>query len=66
MIDQLIARIKMDKENESHFQDSFEEKEVPSKTVLLHDGEVSNYIYFIRKGCLRQWFNKEGKDIIIK
>lgn len=63
MIDKLRNTLKIDKENWTKFQDSFVEKEIASKTVLLHEGEISNNIYLIKKGCLREWFNKEGKDI---
>ncbi len=48
------------------FQDSFVEIEIPSKTILLQDGEISNNIFHIKKGCLRQWFNKDGKDITLQ
>lgn len=37
--------------------------EVPAKTILLNEGEVSKKAYFIEKGCLRMWFNNEGKDV---
>lgn len=63
MIDQLIEIIKNDKVNGACLLDSFVKTEIPSKTVLLHDGEVSGHIFFIQRGCLRQWFNKDGKDI---
>lgn len=66
MIEQLIEIIKQDKENWSYFQDSFVETEVPSRTVLLHAGEISSHINIIKKGCLRQWFNKDGKDITLQ
>jgi len=33
------------------------------KTILLREGETSNYIYYIKVGSLRLWHNKEGKDI---
>jgi CRP-like cAMP-binding protein len=66
MIEQLIEIIKKDKENLSRFKDSFVELDIPSKTVLLHDGEVSGHIYIVKKGCLRQWFNKDGKDITLQ
>ncbi len=36
---------------------------IPAKTTLLHEGEVSHSIYYIKKGVLRMWFNKDGKDI---
>ena len=63
MFDQLIDKIKQDKKNWTKFQDSFIEKEIASKTILLREGEISKNLYFIKKGCLRMWFNKDGKDI---
>lgn len=63
MIDQLIDTIKENEETKKVFQDLLIEKEIASKTILLKEGEISNTIYFIRKGCLREWFNKDGKDI---
>jgi CRP-like cAMP-binding protein len=63
MFDKLINTIIEDKKNWAKFQEAFAEKEIASKTVLLHEGEISNNIYFIKKGCLREWFNKDGKDI---
>ena len=37
--------------------------EVPAKTVLLKEGEISQKAFFVEKGCLRAWFDKNGKDI---
>jgi CRP-like cAMP-binding protein len=36
---------------------------IPAKTILLPEGDVSKYAYFIKEGCLRLWFNNKGKDI---
>ena len=36
---------------------------VPAKTILLHEGDISKYGYFIKEGCLRLWFNNKGKDV---
>ncbi len=63
MIERLLNVIKHDAKSWSQFQGYFDETEVPSKTVLLNEGEVSNRIYLIKSGCLREWFNKDGKDI---
>jgi CRP-like cAMP-binding protein len=41
----------------------FEEITVPAKTTLLHEGEVSRQAFFIKKGCLRVWFDNDGKDV---
>ncbi len=37
--------------------------EVPAKTILLREGEVSKRAFLIEKGCLRVWFNNKGKDV---
>lgn len=66
MFDKLIEIVKKDKEIWSQFQDYFVEITIPSKTILLHDGEISSHIFYIKKGCLRQWFNKDGKDITLQ
>lgn len=66
MIDKLIEAIKNDELKGPRFKNAFVEIEIPSKTVLLHDGEISCHIFFIKKGCLRQWFNKDGKDITLQ
>lgn len=36
--------------------------EVPAKTILLAEGEVSKKSFLIERGCLRVWFNNNGKD----
>jgi CRP-like cAMP-binding protein len=41
----------------------FERISVPAKTVLLKEGEVSKKLFLIEKGCVRVWFNNDGKDI---
>ncbi len=63
MLDRLIGILKEDEKNWIRFQKAFIKKEVSSKTILLNEGEISNNIFFIKKGCLREWFNKNGKDI---
>jgi len=41
----------------------FREMSIPAKTLLLREGEISRKAYFIKKGCIRLWFNSNGKDI---
>ena len=45
------------------FQGSFTEIEVPAKTLLLREGEVSRQAYQVLQGCVRLWFNDNGRDI---
>lgn len=35
----------------------------PPKTLLLKEGDIARKIYYIKKGCIRTWFNHDGKDI---
>ncbi len=44
----------------------FQVKEWPARTTLLHEGEVARHMFFIKQGCLRLWFNKQGKDITVQ
>ncbi len=45
------------------YKHMFKELRVPENTIILHEGDISKNVYFIRKGCLRMWFNKDGKDV---
>jgi CRP-like cAMP-binding protein len=36
---------------------------VPAKTILLKEGQVSKKAYLIEKGCIRTWFNNNGKEV---
>lgn len=63
MSEQLFIKIKENSEIWASFQDCLVNNEIPAKTVLLNEGEISEQMYFINSGCLRLWFNKDGKDI---
>jgi len=41
----------------------FKRQEISSKTTLLSEGETATKAYFIEKGCIRVWFNNNGKDV---
>ena len=66
MLNEIIEILKKDKIKWSEFENSFKEKKIPSKTILLEAGKISNHVYLIKKGCLRSWFNKDGKDITVQ
>nr|WP_321405714.1 Crp/Fnr family transcriptional regulator [uncultured Carboxylicivirga sp.] len=46
-----------------YFKELAIKKEISPKVILLREGEVASNIFFIKRGCLREWFNKDGKDI---
>jgi CRP-like cAMP-binding protein len=35
----------------------------PARTILLHEGKTAQNYYFVEQGCLRVWFNNNGKDM---
>lgn len=37
--------------------------QVPARTVLLREGQISRRSFYIREGCLRVYFNHHGRDI---
>ena len=38
-------------------------REVPKKFTLIKEGEVAKELYFINRGCLRFYYNREGDEI---
>jgi len=34
----------------------------PARTILLKEGKIAENYYFIEQGCLRVWFDNNGKD----
>lgn len=63
MLNQLLSRLKQDKTHWDQLSYLFEEREIPAKTILLNEGEIAHQLFFIKKGCLRLWFNNDGKDV---
>lgn len=47
----------------NRFGHLFKRQEIPAKTVLLREGEVSKKAFYIEQGCIRLFFNNNGKDI---
>ena len=41
-------------------------KRLSAKTVLLEAGDVASNIYIVKSGCLRSWFNADGKDVTLQ
>jgi len=49
-----------------NYQHIFEEIVIPPKRVLLHEGEMSQHIFFVKQGALRLWANHDGADITFR
>ena len=38
----------------------------PSRTILLQEGKKAQNYYFVTQGCLRLWFDNNGKDTTVQ
>jgi len=63
MLGHLLNKLQEDTTRWENIRHLFSEAGFPAKTILLKEGEIAGHIYFIKKGCLRLWFNDDGKDI---
>ncbi|SHH52551.1 Crp/Fnr family transcriptional regulator [Flavobacterium defluvii] len=63
MFNQLRNKFPLTDEKWNEYTSYFNRIEVPSKTVLIEEGEVSKKLFVIEKGCIRVWFNNNGKDL---
>jgi CRP-like cAMP-binding protein len=63
MLDKLIPKVMENSSWLNNIEELITEIKVPSKTILVNEGDAIRNIYFVREGCLRLWFNNNGKDI---
>jgi CRP-like cAMP-binding protein len=63
MPDQMIELLMKFYNDGESLNDIITEREITSRTKLLNEGEIADQVFFIKKGCLRMWFNKDGKDV---
>lgn len=66
MLYQLKDKFQLTDDDWNYFIHHFSRMDVPAKTAILHEGEIPSRIFFIEKGCLRIWFNHEGKDLTLQ
>lgn len=63
MLQQFRNKFPLDDDKWNDYTNCFHRMEVPAKTTLLHEGDVSKKMFLIEKGCIRAWFNNNGKDV---
>lgn len=66
MLETLITKLKEDKARWETIKDCFREEKATPHKELLKEGEIAHNLYFIKHGCLRLWFNNDGKDITLQ
>lgn len=64
--DQILKRlsqfITLDKSEQDYFVTKLQVLECNKKELVLQEGQVCKYAYFINKGCLRYYYNVEGQE----
>jgi len=45
------------------FEDAFTFRQVPKRFKLVEEGKVARELYFINRGIIRLYYNKEGEEI---
>ena len=63
MFEQFRNKIPLDNDKWNTYVSYFNQIKVPAKTILLNEGETSKKLFLIEKGCIRVWFNNNGKDV---
>ncbi|EKT4520740.1 Crp/Fnr family transcriptional regulator [Flavobacterium psychrophilum] len=58
-----MENFKIENTKWNKFKHLFKREEIPAKTTLLTEGEISKKAFYIEQGCLRICFNNNGKDI---
>lgn len=41
-------------------------RQIPAKGVLLQAGKIASKIFIVKSGCVRCWYNADGKDITLQ
>jgi CRP-like cAMP-binding protein len=62
MLEGLKSTLSIRPEQWAAFETFYHRLEVPAKTALIHEGQISKKAFFIEKGCVRTWFNNKGKE----
>lgn len=66
MFEKFRSKFQLDEKRWNEYVTLFTPMEVPSKTILLNEGETAKKLFLIEKGCARVWFNNNGKDVTIQ
>jgi CRP-like cAMP-binding protein len=63
MLEKFRNKFPVSPEKWDDYVSRFKRIQVPAKTILLHEGDISRKGYLIEKGCLRVWFNNKGEEV---
>lgn len=50
-------------EAKAALEEMLQEKHLAKNDLLIEEGQVCRYLYFLEKGCVRGFYNIDGKDV---
>jgi CRP-like cAMP-binding protein len=66
MYDRILKRlsqfITLDKNEQNFFVTKLQTKQFKKKELILQEGDVCKYAYFVNSGCLRYFYNVKGQE----
>ncbi len=63
LIEKLLGISPLSEESTAQLNLIIEQKNIPKNHFVLQNGEVSDYIYFLKKGVIRIFYKKHDKEI---
>lgn len=63
MFEQFRNKFPLDDDKWMEYTGCFKRIKVAAKTILLKEGDIPEKLFLVEKGCIRVWFNNDGKDI---
>ena len=63
VLEKFRAKFPVSPEKWDEYVNRFKRVQVPAKTILLQEGDISRKAFLIEKGCLRVWFNNKGQEV---
>ena len=59
---QLRQLINLNNEEVEHYKSKLSVKQTDKKQLILQEGNICKHAYFVNKGCLRYFYNIEGRE----
>ncbi|ULQ55661.1 Crp/Fnr family transcriptional regulator [Flavihumibacter rivuli] len=67
ILNNIARHIRLDEEEQAYFLSLLEEKELRKKALLLREGDICRYDYFVVKGCFKSYsLNEKGQENIVQ
>lgn len=65
-LDRFQDKIPLSEDKWKEYTACFQRMEIPAKTILLKEGDIPRKVFLIEQGCVRVWFNNQGKDLTMQ